>query len=963
MATSTYQGLRGAAARFYDGTIAAAVAVLVAVPRLRNFLFSFVYTIIFFYPSIRANSTSAGFLYTGDVLGFYTPSLMKMRELISTFNFQALDLNLFNGSSSFYLIPNFFGVHPFFVIYSLLSKFSDPRMWDVAHVLVLICALHVFLGSYFTLKLCQKHLGLTFAGAAIVASFFVFGIGTVNALPEPMFVFCYAIVPWCIYSALRFEETRRVLYLPLAAFPVVIVFLAGYIPLGVACLFFSGAFITFKIFGVDGGWKELNIGIRRVLVAAIPFLFAAAVVAPYLLAVHEFLQESPSSRIPSLYYSAHQMADLPQSIARLVTFNIPVAGPFFETTVQWGIIPFSIVLLFLALPKAGARLSPREWTILSACAVGYFATVLSIYGVYTPISDLVFYFVPEVGEMHIYQRFLLPANLLFGIVLAVMLEGVLRTTNRLPFRIAALGLIVLTLGLAYWTASSDGGPGKTYLRNLMIFELTVATVFAAALIAPGRNFRLWVAVVLIGIAPLNAMYNFARGDNSLPVRKAQLPVTLDPVVQQGIVNFFQQRSGKSLIKYVDLTPMWTEGREAFPKSFPYIVSPTGVALSSYTGFNFYLSPRSDYMSMMPIVGNNEQSVDWDYVRRTGGDFVVANQRHVAALQEAGFVGDLANSLALPADVIILPLVWQGRAGAPYFDNGYFRISKPQPDFASSSFANIAAGKAARQSSTLGTADAGLAVDGNASGAFTGGSVSHTNVDPNAWLEIDLGGLERIDAVRIWNRTDCCQERLADASLMISEEPFAADDTIASAAKRDGVWVRKLGGGPSATVDAGGVEGRYVRIQMGGRLPAIESYLALAEVEVLQGPAQAIVAGESQAADPVQVHDFQTNEASTFEIAFTSSEPVALQYQLWKNPRLRFYLNGQKVFPEINQNVATLIVGPGDHQLVAHYTNKALTWFWVIYAFYGVLLVLSFAAELVASWRTRRARRATVSHHV
>ncbi len=55
-----------------------------------------------------------------------------------------------------------------------------------------------------------------------------------------------------------------------------------------------------------------------------------------------------------------------------------------------------------------------------------------------------------------------------------------------------------------------------------------------------------------------------------------------------------------------------------------------------------------------------------------------------------------------------------------------------------------------------------AVDGNRNGAFSGNSVTHTS-EPSteAWWQVDLGAVAAIDRIEIYNRTDCCGERLSN----------------------------------------------------------------------------------------------------------------------------------------------------------------------------------------------------------
>src|SRR6266851_5266458 len=56
-----------------------------------------------------------------------------------------------------------------------------------------------------------------------------------------------------------------------------------------------------------------------------------------------------------------------------------------------------------------------------------------------------------------------------------------------------------------------------------------------------------------------------------------------------------------------------------------------------------------------------------------------------------------------------------------------------------SLPNVAQGKTATQSSTYGGGTgASNAVDGNTDGNFSHGSITHTNLDANAWWQVDLG---------------------------------------------------------------------------------------------------------------------------------------------------------------------------------------------------------------------------------
>jgi hypothetical protein len=147
-----------------------------------------------------------------------------------------------------------------------------------------------------------------------------------------------------------------------------------------------------------------------------------------------------------------------------------------------------------------------------------------------------------------------------------------------------------------------------------------------------------------------------------------------------------------------------------------------------------------------------------------------------------------------------------------------------------SISDLALGKPATQSSTLpgyATSGAGGAVDGNPDGQFFNGSVTATNLDTNAWWQVDLGASAAIGSIAIWNRTDCCGSRLNDYWVFVSDTPFGATDTPATLQGRVGTFSSHQTAAPNpSTVIAAGAQGRYVRVQLTGA-----NYLSLAEVQV------------------------------------------------------------------------------------------------------------------------------------
>jgi beta-galactosidase len=130
--------------------------------------------------------------------------------------------------------------------------------------------------------------------------------------------------------------------------------------------------------------------------------------------------------------------------------------------------------------------------------------------------------------------------------------------------------------------------------------------------------------------------------------------------------------------------------------------------------------------------------------------------------------------------------------------------------------NVALNKPATQSSTSYGGLAARAVDGNTSGLWEKGSVTHTSNNLNAWWEVDLQNSYQITSIELWNRTNaCCIARLSNYYLFISENPFQSKDLNVTL-NQPGVWntFETTYPNPSKTFPISSA-GRFLRVQLAG----------------------------------------------------------------------------------------------------------------------------------------------------
>ena len=145
-------------------------------------------------------------------------------------------------------------------------------------------------------------------------------------------------------------------------------------------------------------------------------------------------------------------------------------------------------------------------------------------------------------------------------------------------------------------------------------------------------------------------------------------------------------------------------------------------------------------------------------------------------------------------------------------------------------ANVALGKAASQSSVLVGGVPARAVDGNTDGNWANNSVTHTNNNPQEWWQVDLGTSQWVQGIRLYNRTDCCADRLANFDVLVSPSDMSGR-TLAQLRADPTVLRQQVPLAGALRELAFGVTGRYVRVQLAGT-----NNLSLAEVQVLGWPA-------------------------------------------------------------------------------------------------------------------------------
>ncbi len=200
----------------------------------------------------------------------------------------------------------------------------------------------------------------------------------------------------------------------------------------------------------------------------------------------------------------------------------------------------------------------------------------------------------------------------------------------------------------------------------------------------------------------------------------------------------------------------------------------------------------------------------------------------------GIVGDARIGDGYLWVVRLLPQGWT--SAADELDAYYQEVEVVAPNTSLVNYAAFPAASATQSSNFNTSSQARVARDGNSDGAWFNGSVTHTELDTNAWWELDLGSVKTVDYTLLWNRTDCCGDRLTPYYVLVSDQPFTSTD-LTTTLNQPGVdsYYHTATPLPTQRIDINR-DIRYLRVQLAG-----SDYLSLAEVEVY-GPNEGPVSG-------------------------------------------------------------------------------------------------------------------------
>jgi hypothetical protein len=527
--------------------------------------------------------------------------------------------------------------------------------------------------------------------AAFVAIGYTFSTQMMRAL----FIFPFSMiamtVPMAVYLALEAALYPGIRRYVIASLPVVAMLLGGYVPIALTAVVLTAAGVAFWFLVLHDDARALREKIVLIARGWVPLVLGWVVPLPYYIAVFLNLRgvQNPAN-VGSLAFSAHDMAEPTHALLRGISDYLTYPGPLFEFTLHWGVIGIAIVLLYVLgfdRRTPGQVLTNR---LFLACFVAYVFFMLIIFGDTSVFSDLVFYFVPVIGYMHIYQRHLIFAQFFLAILFLLMLESAIARPARTAAKALFLASGFVLLAAAHLAFFGNQPWKEPYINEHFVFECLLTTIFLFTAVVFDRRVVLLTATIFMAALAMNRFYDLSKPENSYAV-KSQTQVGLQPALLSSMADFMVRNSGKELTKYHNMTP----GIVGYvPQNIPWLLG-REVKLSNYQSYDLHVSTPLAYqlrMHAVPLPGSGiwNSRPDWEWMRQTGADFIIfnpANPGNDPRIREFVDMADPEQVFTLPDQSVIARLKFPPLAGPRVAsDNGYVRLRSDAPGAGIRSFA-------------------------------------------------------------------------------------------------------------------------------------------------------------------------------------------------------------------------------------------------------------------------------------
>ncbi len=523
-----------------------------------------------------------------------------------------IDMGTFNGATE----PAFRAVistsYPLFTLFSLIGKATSYYL-----VYILFFAVHMWAFLFFGMLIGMEHFGMKRRFAALFS---------ISSLPVVLsttwycsFYLATTLFMPTLYLAIRSFRSKRVSELILCSVGYVFTFLCGS---AVTAVFSSlaafGIALIYEFLWQDE-WERRSV-VKRVWMGVRAPLISGAVVFLHFLQV---LQRTRMTVYQGKYSMqlATEWSLSPTDINFAFTWSVPLKDnlvegfDLFYIGLSWVIL----LLVLLVFGKLSSKLSKRRkafiGTLFGIAAV-FFALAM---GRNAPVIYWFYSLVPVLGSSHLPIRFLETIMPLFFLACSLTLENQ-ENTNIVP-RLFSVGA-VLCMGAIVYILCGQAPENGTYYKYLIVELIFAAGFMFSAQKGICTNCCIFFLICSTVIPTLNRSRMYTELVNNRDYYQ-NYSLAYSEDAQKTLDDFISRLPNKERYRFVafedDQVPLYIPSNYAWFDLSAY-------KLTNYSGYDLHISPPADYLAHFGWFN----SIDWQYVMDTRGDFAILNRADVEA---------------------------------------------------------------------------------------------------------------------------------------------------------------------------------------------------------------------------------------------------------------------------------------------------------------------------------------------
>jgi len=246
----------------------------------------------------------------------------------------------------------------------------------------------------------------------------------------------------------------------------------------------------------------------------------------------------------------------------------------------------------------------------------YALTLLMSFGTGVRLTDIFYYFVPFLGGMHIYPRFLLIAYFFLALAISAVFSWVSEKKEMGMAKIALGGSGVLFFWLVYVFYYQLPAPSVIALVPSNIFaEILVTGIFLGVYLKLDSRWIAWTGLILVFLMNITHFYRNTDG-NEVSVNTSKY-VFFNKQEEGALHDFMRANApGKVLIKYENVGSREPHGY--ITPNYPWYCEDK-IKLSNYYGNELHLASNLGFRYKFPWYG----VIDREWLKRTGCDYLIA----------------------------------------------------------------------------------------------------------------------------------------------------------------------------------------------------------------------------------------------------------------------------------------------------------------------------------------------------